>query len=180
MDLAKNLKIESVSRLQPAPPLVLRPQDTVRDAVSLMQQKREGCVLVCVERRLVGIFTERDLLKRVLGPGKPLNLPIADFMTPHPVAVQYVVVEGKHLSDATFTGQLVKLSENRGEIHAAQEVTLWSNLRLRLPTVHDGRGADIYAKVIGYPGEDHTRFMVHFTSIPPVLTAFFLAQGQGS
>ena len=99
---------------------------------------------------------------------------------PHPVAVQYVIVEGKHLGDATFAGQLVKLSEHRGEIHAAQEVPLWSNLRLRLPTVHDGRGADMYAKVIGYPGEDHTRFTVHLTFIPPVFAAFFQEHAQVS
>ena len=88
MDLAKNLKIESVSRLQPAPPLVLRPHETVRDAVALMQEKRKGCVLVCVDRRLVGIFTERDLLKRVLGRGRPMSTTLADCMTPNPVAVQ--------------------------------------------------------------------------------------------
>ena len=87
MDLAKNLKIESVSRLQPAPPLVLQPQDPVSRAVNLMQERRRGCVLVCVDRRLVGIFTERDLLKRVLGPGKPLTTPLSECMTASPVAV---------------------------------------------------------------------------------------------
>jgi CBS domain-containing protein len=87
MDLAKNLKIESVSRLQPAAPLVLQPHDTVANAVALMQERRRGCVLVCVERRLVGIFTERDLLKRVVGPGKSLATPLSECMTANPVAV---------------------------------------------------------------------------------------------
>ncbi len=88
MDLAKNLKIESVSRLMPAEPLMLSPQQTVRQAVSLMQEQRSGCVLVCQERRVVGIFTERDLLKRVLGPGKPLGITLAECMTADPVTVQ--------------------------------------------------------------------------------------------
>ncbi|MGE0823240.1 MAG: adenylate/guanylate cyclase domain-containing protein [Candidatus Binatia bacterium] len=95
-----------------------------------------------------------------------------------PLAVQYTVMEGKHLGDAIYTGQLMKLSENRGEIHAAQPAPLWSNLRLRLPTVHSGKGADIYAKVIGYPSEDHTQFTVHFTSVPPVFATFFQEQAR--
>lgn len=88
MDLAKNLKIESVSRLQSPPPLILNPQQTIRQAVALMQQQHSGCVLICQEHRLVGIFTERDLLKRVLGPGKTLSFPLRDCMTPDPVVVR--------------------------------------------------------------------------------------------
>jgi CBS domain-containing protein len=87
MDLAKNLKIESVSRLQPEPAIVLHPQAQVRDAVAKMQEHRQGCVLACVDQRLVGIFTERDLLKRVLARSKPLTTPLAECMTPNPVAV---------------------------------------------------------------------------------------------
>jgi CBS domain-containing protein len=88
MDLAKNLKIESVSRLQPPPPIVLTPQAQVREAVAKMQEHRVGCVLICVDRRLVGIFTERDLLKRILAKDKPLTTPLTDCMTLNPVAVQ--------------------------------------------------------------------------------------------
>jgi len=98
---------------------------------------------------------------------------------PQPIIVQYAVVEGKHVSDAMYTGQLVKLSEKRGEIHAEQPAPLWSNLRLRLPAVYDGRDTDIYAKVIGSLGEDPSHFTVHFTSVPPVFAAFFRAQIRG-
>jgi CBS domain-containing protein len=88
MDLARNLKIESVSRLHPTPPRQVRPTQTVAEAVALMRQEEVGCVLVCVEDRVVGIFTERDLLRRVLGPGQPLTLPVAECMTPAPVVVR--------------------------------------------------------------------------------------------
>jgi CBS domain-containing protein len=87
MDLAKNLKIDSVCRLHLPAPLALSPQDTVRQAVALMQEHRSGCVLVTDKHRVVGIFTERDLLKRVLGPGKPLSSTLNDCMTPRPVTV---------------------------------------------------------------------------------------------
>jgi CBS domain-containing protein len=87
MDLAKTLKIDSVSRLHPTPPLCLRPDQSVADGAALMRRERVGCLLVCDGEKLVGIFTERDLLRRVLADGKPLTLPVADCMTPHPVVV---------------------------------------------------------------------------------------------
>lgn len=87
MDLAKNLKIDSVSRLNPTPPLQVGLKNTVADAIQLMQQKRVGCVLVCDAARVVGIFTDRDLMGRVLAAGKPLTAPMTECMTPNPVVV---------------------------------------------------------------------------------------------
>jgi CBS domain-containing protein len=88
MDLAKNLKIDSVSRLNPAPPLRVEPTQTAADAVALMRRERVGCVLVCQGDQLLGILTERDLMRRVLANGKPLTVAVADCMTPNPVVVR--------------------------------------------------------------------------------------------
>jgi CBS domain-containing protein len=87
MRLARNLKVECVSRLQPTPPLCLRADQTVADAVALMRQARVGCVLVMRGDRLCGIFTERDLMRRVLAPGLPLSVTLSACMTPDPVVV---------------------------------------------------------------------------------------------
>jgi CBS domain-containing protein len=87
MDLARNLKIDSVSRLNPTPPFRVEPDQTVAEAVALMREKKVGCLLVCHDDRVIGIFTERDLMRKVLAPGKPLSRPVADFMTPNPVQV---------------------------------------------------------------------------------------------
>lgn len=87
MDLARNLKIESVSRLQPSPPWHVQPTDPVAVALTLMREKSTGCVLVCLQDRLVGVFTERDLMRRVLALGKPLSTPVLECMTPDPVSV---------------------------------------------------------------------------------------------
>jgi CBS domain-containing protein len=88
MDLARNLKSETVSRLNPTAAWCVQPTQTVADAVRLMRDKRVGCVLVCECRRIVGIFTERDLLRRVLAEGRPLSVPVVQCMTPDPVTVQ--------------------------------------------------------------------------------------------
>jgi CBS domain-containing protein len=88
MELARNLKVESVCRLQTTPPLCLGPASPVSEAVSLMRQHDVGCVLVCQDGRLVGIFTERDLLRRVLAVGRSLRVSLVGCMTPGPVVVQ--------------------------------------------------------------------------------------------
>ena len=87
MDLAKNLKIDSVSRLNPGPPWMVGPGQPVADAVALMRREQVGCLLVCAAERVAGIFTERDLLRRVLAAGKPLTTPVSECMTPDPVTV---------------------------------------------------------------------------------------------
>jgi signal-transduction protein with cAMP-binding, CBS, and nucleotidyltransferase domain len=88
MQLSRNLKAESVSRLHPTPPWRVRPEQTVAEAVALMRQQRVGCVLVCRDDgHLVGIFTERDLMRRVLAVGLHLDVPVALCMTRDPVVV---------------------------------------------------------------------------------------------
>jgi signal-transduction protein with cAMP-binding, CBS, and nucleotidyltransferase domain len=87
-ELARNLKTESVSRLRPTPPWRLRPEQSVAEAVAMMRQHRVGCVLVCREDdSLIGLFTERDLLRRVLAAGLPLSVPVGLHMTGKPVVV---------------------------------------------------------------------------------------------
>jgi CBS domain-containing protein len=87
MDLAKTFKIESVSRLHPTPPLWIRPEQTIAEAVARMRQEQVGCLLVGDETEVVGIFTERDLLRRVLAVGKPLTVPVSECMTRRPMTV---------------------------------------------------------------------------------------------
>jgi CBS domain-containing protein len=87
MDLAKNLRIDSVSRMHPTATLQVAPSQTVAEAVALMREHGVGCLLVCQGDKVVGIFTERDLLRRILAAGKPLSLPLAECMTPNPVVV---------------------------------------------------------------------------------------------
>jgi CBS domain-containing protein len=107
MDLARNLKVESISRLRPTPPRQVKPLQTVAEAVALMRHLRVGCLLVCEADRLLGIFTERDLLRRVLAEHRPLSMPVAEVMTPNPVTV--------HPKQAI--GVAIKLMEEGGYRH---------------------------------------------------------------
>src|SRR3954453_18317495 len=87
MELARNLKIDSVSRLQPARPLRLDRTCAVTDAVGLMRKQRCGCLLVCDGKTVVGLFSRRALLRRVVAAGKSWDIPVGDLMTPDPVCV---------------------------------------------------------------------------------------------
>ncbi|CBE68677.1 protein of unknown function [Candidatus Methylomirabilis oxygeniifera] len=48
-------------------PIYVQSATTVRDATTAMNDAHVGCVLVMEGDRLIGIFTERDLLKKVVG-----------------------------------------------------------------------------------------------------------------
>jgi IMP dehydrogenase len=58
------------------------PTATVRQATWLMNEHSIGSLLVTASDRLVGIFTERDVLRRVVAEGRsPESTPVSDVMT---------------------------------------------------------------------------------------------------
>jgi CBS domain-containing protein len=87
MELSRNLKVDSVARLEPTEPRAIDVLAPVSGAVEAMRRWNTGCLLVTDAGRVVGIFTERDLLTRVLAPGCALDLPMRECMTPRPVCV---------------------------------------------------------------------------------------------
>ncbi len=77
--------------IDPSSPLLyVHPESTVQEAVETMARHNVGAVLVLDgDNRLVGIFTERDLLKRVIALGRdPRNTPIGEVMTREVVVAQ--------------------------------------------------------------------------------------------
>jgi CBS domain-containing protein len=67
-------------------PVALPPGTPVRDASLAMRDQRIGAVLVTdPEGRLLGIFTGRDAVSRVLAEGRdPATTPLEEVMTPRP------------------------------------------------------------------------------------------------
>jgi CBS domain-containing protein len=62
--------------------VVIAPKATVFDAVELMCDSRVGALLVMDDRSLVGIFSERDLMMRVVLAGlNPARTRVVDVMT---------------------------------------------------------------------------------------------------
>ena len=76
---------EAISHLEPHSAVAFDVDSTVDDAVQAMNQKSIGCVLVTDRDALVGIFTERDVMRRIVGRGYNLaRLRLGDYMTPNP------------------------------------------------------------------------------------------------
>lgn len=68
--------------------LIAPPETTVQKAAALMANRNVGAVLIVKDGRLVGIFTERDAVFRVLARGRdPRTTPLTDVMTPAPLTI---------------------------------------------------------------------------------------------
>ena len=65
---------------------IASPQQVVSDIVSVMATQQIGAVPVVLDGRLVGIFSERDLVRRVCAMGRsPEKTAVGEVMTPNPV-----------------------------------------------------------------------------------------------
>ncbi len=68
--------------------LTAPPGTTVREASQLMAKKQVGAVLVVDAGHLIGIFSERDAVFRVIAKGlDPSKTPLVDVMTREPKTV---------------------------------------------------------------------------------------------
>ncbi len=77
--------IKSIMALERQHFLTAPPHTTVSDAARLMATRNAGAVLVVQDERLVGIFTERDVVFRVIARDlDPAATPLEAVMTPSP------------------------------------------------------------------------------------------------
>ncbi len=80
------LPISSV--LEPRELVAASPAATVREAAKRMKEGNVSAILVVEGGRLVGIFTERDAVHRVIAPGlDPSRTRLSEVMTPDPKCV---------------------------------------------------------------------------------------------
>jgi CBS domain-containing protein len=81
---------DTVAVLGPAEPVCLSETDTVQEAIERMLARRQAGVLVVdAGGRLVGIFTERDVLTRVAGQGREARRTLlGEVMTRDPEALR--------------------------------------------------------------------------------------------
>lgn len=70
-------------------PIALRPDSTVEEAVRVMAERNIGLILVVDdEGNLVGVFSERDVIRRVLARGlDPAKTRLSEVMTPNPKSI---------------------------------------------------------------------------------------------
>lgn len=84
--------------------LMALPNTTVSEAAKLMAEKNVGAVLVVDQERLIGIFTERDAVFRVIAQGLDIRTtPLSQVMTASPKTVD---------PEKTFGFALLMMHEN--------------------------------------------------------------------
>ncbi len=86
--------------------LELPPTATVRSAARAMRERHVGAVLVTTDGHLDGIFTERDMVNRVVADGRdPDQTTLADVMTANPdtIAPTTTAIEAlRRMSDGGY------------------------------------------------------------------------------
>ncbi|MEM7127406.1 MAG: CBS domain-containing protein [Chloroflexota bacterium] len=87
------LTTATIAELNPAVPISIDAQSSLERATRQMNAHNIGCLLVTdAQDKLVGIFTERDVLMKVAGLVDDLSaVTVAEYMTPEPY-----VINGEH------------------------------------------------------------------------------------
>src|ERR1043165_6659965 len=83
--------------------VAVSPFTPLSQAIEAMKSDEGGCVIISDDGRVAGIFTERDVLTRVVGQPVDLDSPISEWMQP---AVET-------LSTYATVGDAVKLMNDR-------------------------------------------------------------------
>jgi|SRR5882672_138208 len=102
---SRQARQDSVSSMETDDYVCIAPSTPLSQAIEAMKQDEGGCAIVCAEDGSVaGIFTERDLLTKIIGKEIDLNAPVRNLMSP-------VVATLTH--DATI-GDAVTIMNDKG------------------------------------------------------------------
>jgi CBS domain-containing protein len=140
---SRQARQDSVSSMETDDYVCIAPSTPLSEAIEAMKQDEGGCAIVCTEDgSIVGIFTERDLLTKVIGQETDLNAPVRNLMSP---------VVATLTPEATI-GDAVSIMNNKG----------YRNV----PLVRDGKlvGSISVFDVIGYLAESYPKTTMN---LPP-------------
>ncbi len=142
MGIEERIKVVEVLALGIDPPVIADAGTSLREIVREMRDRGASCALLTRDDRMAGIFTEHDVVTRVVGAPGTLDGPVADVMTSDPEHIR----RGDRLATA------VRLMRRRGYRH--------------VPVVDDdGRvlGCVRHEDVVGYLAEVYPEIL----NLPP-------------
>ena len=82
--LALSVMEDNLSRLDQDETIAVAPDMPALDVTQLMKNSNSGCALVVEGGKLVGIFTEHDVLKKVNGGGDLTSVTVKELMSRNP------------------------------------------------------------------------------------------------
>jgi CBS domain-containing protein len=77
----------TIREIMAGDPAFTSPQTPVSEAAALMNRRKIGAVVVCDRPKIVGILTERDLLRAIASGQQLETLPVANLMTRAPFVI---------------------------------------------------------------------------------------------
>lgn len=88
--LVRSVMEDNLSHLDQMKPLTVSPDESALAVTRRMKEAQTGCALVLDdEGKLVGIFTEHDVLRKLAGRGaQGENVPVSQLMSGNPEALQ--------------------------------------------------------------------------------------------
>lgn len=103
--LEEALAEKTVAAIQMRPYAEVPPETTVYSALQALAGLKIASLLVVEQRRLVGVFTERDALERVASRYQEVkDLPVREVMTTNPVVLYDTDPAGAALSAIAVSG----------------------------------------------------------------------------
>lgn len=87
--LARSVMEDNLGQLEMEEPLTVRPHETALAVARRMKEAQTACALVLDDGRLVGIFTEHDVLCKMTGAKTDAaQRPVSELMSANPEALQ--------------------------------------------------------------------------------------------
>jgi predicted transcriptional regulator len=80
-ETSQHVRRDKVSLMETDDYVCVEPSDSLSKAIEVMKRDEGGCAIVCEHRRVVGIFTERDVLTKIIGESVDMNEPISKWMS---------------------------------------------------------------------------------------------------
>src|SRR3982751_2428685 len=108
--------------------LTVAPEDTIGEAAQKMTERGVGAVVVSDFGRMIGIFTERDVMRAVAGRVHSSEARVREWMTPDPVTLgedASVEEAGNIMIDRGFRHIPVVAGERAVGIVSIRDVAEW-------------------------------------------------------
>jgi len=83
-EVEQSITAHTINVLCPREPTCVGPATPVREVLALMDKKHIGCVIVEESARVLGVFSERDVLNKISLDLSRLDSPVSEFMTASP------------------------------------------------------------------------------------------------
>jgi CBS domain-containing protein len=108
------------------------PEDTIGEAATKMVERRVGSVVVSDFGRLIGILTERDMLRAVADRTHPSDARVRQWMTPDPITATETMPAqeaARIMLQNNFRHLPVVVGERAVGIVSIRDVTQWISVQ---------------------------------------------------